>query len=482
MMPDVLLWLGIRRIDWLLSMSADKYDAIVAAGIEVMQRVSLPDAYVPPAAVVEITAKISAGYHSESMHDHEDLAAQLRSLSMVRERCGQIYALAKQGKSKHFTLDLSKLDDVAEYVWATTVESYGSNVDDIPYHSRWRHFNAADLDHMTAAWHCDKVERARRLIDLATISVLLDAGAGSSWKYRDTHGRIQERSEGLAIATFDMFRDGLFSSDAAQPHRVNGVGLKHLTLRNFSKGLQVTEDNPVTGLEGRFKLVKRIGKALESHPQYFGYEVCRPGNMVDWVLAHVEESKEEQKEAGRPVSVKVLWEAVIVGLEDIWPQHLNGIRNGDVFSYSLLKTVGVTASDLVPFHKLSQWLTYSLLEPIEQLGVRFTDLHLMTGLAEDRNGGLMVDKGLLIPKRPYEVSRMEFDAGSELVVEWRALTLCLVDEIWERLRRKLGKSKEEFPLAKVLQGGTWTAGRRAAQEVRGNRSSPIQVRSDGTVF
>ena len=277
---------------------------------------------------------------------------------------------------------------------------------------------------------------------------------------------------------------GIFSSDAAQPHRVNGVGLKHLSLKTFSKGLQITEDNPITGLEGRFKLVKRIGKALESHPEYFGYEVTRPGNILDWVLKHVDERKETGDECGavKEVSVKVLWEAVIVGLEDIWPQHLNGIRNGDVYSYSLLKRVGVTASDLVPFHKLSQWLTYSLLEPIEALGIRFTDLQLMTGLAEYRNGGLMVDRGLLIPKRPFEVARMEFDAGSELVVEWRALTLCLVDEIWERLCQRLGKSKEQFPLAKVLQGGTWAAGRKAAQEVRGNRSSPIQVRSDGTVF
>jgi hypothetical protein len=146
-----------------------------------------------------------------------------------------------------------------------------------------------------------------------------------------------------------------------------------------------------------------------------------------------------------------------------------------------LKKVGVTASDLIPFHKLSQWLTYSLLEPIEELGIRFTDMDLMTGLAEYRNGGLMVDGGLLVPKRP-EAYVMEHDAGSELVVEWRACTLILVDMIWERLRQKIGASKDEFPLAKVLQGGTWSAGRKIAEEKRGNRTSPITVRSDGTVF
>ena len=170
-----------------------------------------------------------------------------------------------------------------------------------------------------------------------------------------------------------------------------------------------------------------------------------------------------------------------MGLEDIWPAHMSGIRNGDVWSYSLLKKVGVTASDLVPFHKLSQWLTYSLLEPIEELGIRFTDMDLMTGLAEYRNGGLMIDGGLLVPKRE-EVRLMEHDAGSELVVEWRACTVVLVDLVWARLREKLGLSKEQFPLAKVLQGGTWAAGRKIAEEKRKNRTSPITVRSDGTVF
>ena len=486
MMPDVLLWLGLTRIDWLLSMSSEKYDAITAAGIEVMQRVSLPDVFVPKAAVVEITAKISAGYHSEQVHDHEDVANELRSLEMVRERCGQIFELARQGKSKHFRLDLSQLERVVDYVWQVTVSSYGGNVDDIPYHSRWRHFKQSDVKEMIAQWRCDPVEKCRRLVDLATISVLLDAGAGSQWKYRDQQGVIQERSEGLAIATFDMFRDGVFSSDPALPHRVNGLGLKHLTLKTFTKGLQVSDSNPIAGLEGRFKLVKRIGRALMSHPQYFGYEVCRPGHMVDWVLQHVQERKEAEEEekaagGGRSVSLRVLWEAVSVGLEDIWPQHLNGIRNGDVFSYSLLKKVGKTASDLVPFHKLSQWLTYSLLEPMEELGIRFTDLQLLTALAEYRNGGLMLDMHLLTPRRA-ESLLMEHDAGSELVVEWRALTVVLVDMIWERLCTKIGKSKEQFPLAKVLQGGTWAAGRLIANEERKNRSSPIVVRSDGTVF
>ncbi|MGQ0632068.1 MAG: GTP cyclohydrolase II [Sporichthyaceae bacterium] len=62
LMPDVLHWLGIRTIHRLVSMSNDKYDAITGSGIEVRERVRIPDALVPADARVEMDAKIAAGY------------------------------------------------------------------------------------------------------------------------------------------------------------------------------------------------------------------------------------------------------------------------------------------------------------------------------------------------------------------------------------------------------------------------------------
>jgi len=469
MMPDVLSWLGVSRIDWLLSMSSDKYDAIVGAGIEVMQRVALPDMYVPKGAVVEITAKISAGYHTDVLVQ-EDIIDRLRSLDMIRERCGKIFALAKSDHAKHFRLDMAKLSECADFVISTTKSNYPTL--DIPYHSRWRHFSNDSVEQLSATWPCDAIEKARRLLDLVTVSVLLDAGAGQGWHYIDTEGKTQTRSEGLAIATFDMFKDGLFSSDSALPHRVNALGLKNMELKHFTKGFQVGKHNPMVGLEGRFGLLKRLGKALKQHEEYFGKEVYRPGHIVDYVLKHAKNNR---------VSLRVLWKAVIEGFESIWPENHSGVRRGDVWVYSPLKQIGTPASDMIPFHKLSQWLTYSLLEPIQALGIHFDDMDLLTGLAEYRNGGLFIDTGVLVPRKD-EYARMEFDVGSELVVEWRALTICLVDEVAEIMRNKLGMNKESLPLAKVLQGGTWAAGRIAASRVRHDRTAPISVRSDGTVF
>ncbi|MDP3616123.1 MAG: GTP cyclohydrolase II, partial [Rubrivivax sp.] len=67
LMPDVLHWLGIRKIHRLVSMSNDKYDAITGSGIEVGERVPIPDALIPADAKVEMEAKIAAGYFTEGL-------------------------------------------------------------------------------------------------------------------------------------------------------------------------------------------------------------------------------------------------------------------------------------------------------------------------------------------------------------------------------------------------------------------------------
>ena len=136
---------------------------------------------------------------------------------------------------------------------------------------------------------------------------------------------------------------------------------------------------------------------------------------------------------------------------------------------------------LVPFHKLSQWLTYSLIEPLERAGLTVTGIDELTGLAEYRNGGLFVDTGVLVLRDGADAARMH-DVGSPLVVEWRSLTVALLDRLAEALRRRLGLDAVSLPLAKVLEAGTWTAGRAIAQARRTDGAPPIAVRSDGTVF
>jgi hypothetical protein len=135
----------------------------------------------------------------------------------------------------------------------------------------------------------------------------------------------------------------------------------------------------------------------------------------------------------------------------------------------------------VPFHKLSQWLAYSLLEPLAGAGIEVMGLDSLTGLPEYRNGGLLLDLGLLEAKDgSFHTRRLA--VGETAVVEWRALTVVALDRMAPMVRSLLGVDAASFPLARMLEGGTWAAGRKIASERRPGGTPPVDVASDGTVF
>jgi len=469
MMPDVLNWLGIRRIDWLCSMSNEKYEAITGAGIKVMQRVDLPEDYVKDSMKVELDAKIASGYHSDSI-DKDLIASELMQLSAIRPRCLKLYELAKKGQSGFFHVNESKLQSAIDETEKCLLERYPTKK--VLPHSRLRHFDDSKLASILGSWRCDKVEKARRLVDLVTVSVLLDAGAGPNWRFIAPGGDEVRASEGLALASLELFMSGFFSSDTAMKTRVNSHALKSVSDEMLSRGLQVSRSNPLLGVEGRARLLRNLGEALEANPDFFGSEVSRPGNIVDYLLAHSQEGK---------VGLEHLWRACSEGLNAIWPLQPNGILRGDVWTHAALKT-DVPGSDLVPFHKLTQWLVYSVIDAVSHvLDLEVTGTSALTGLPEYRNGGLLIDSGVLVLKDPSWLSQ-EVNVGTELIVEWRALTVVLLDMIAEALRERLSMSAQDLPLASVLEGGTWHAGRALAKKARPDGSAPIRIRLDGTVF
>jgi len=212
---------------------------------------------------------------------------------------------------------------------------------------------------------------------------------------------------------------------------------------------------------------------MEKFRDYFGYEVHRPGHLLDYLL--------EKADKNKRVSLRVLWDALVIGLEPIWPQRVSRLRNGDVWSHNHLKKMGQPGSDMIPFHKLTQWLCYTILEEFIKYGIQFDHVDDLTCLAEYRNGGLLIDSGVIIPKDTVDTD-MVYHVGSELVVEWRALTVALIDDVADRVRKQLGKTKAEMGMSQVLEGGTWRAGRELAYRLRPTGVSPIKIRSDGTVF
>ena len=156
---------------------------------------------------------------------------------------------------------------------------------------------------------------------------------------------------------------------------------------------------------------------------------------------------------------------------------------GDVWPSKILILNSKDQDSLVTFHKLSQWLTYSLIEPIEMfLNLKFLKKEQMTGLAEYRNGGLFVDLKVIIPIESIS-ENVEYNPDDEIIIQWRALTICLLDRLAPILRERLDLSAEEFSLPKMLEGGTWKAGRIVAKLLRPDTCSPpIKIKSDGTLF
>jgi hypothetical protein len=407
----------------------------------------------------------------------EQDALSLLSAQAVRSRAKLMLELGLCGELSHFTVHPERMDDVADAVLATIAKAYPSL--DIPFHARWRHFVVDGADRWekiasAASWP-DRAARARAEFDLAIVSVLLDAGAGAAWRYKDNvSGKAIGRSEGLALASLDMFASGAFSNSANDPFRVDADKLAEFSVAALERGFQVNADNPLVGLEGRADLLRRLGRLVASRKDVFAQrDTPRPGGLFDHIAAQAK---------GNSITAPSILREVLLQLGPIWPSRLSlaGMSLGDCWKHPAIRTKDAT-SGLVPLHKLSQWLTYSLIEPLQRAGLEVSDIDGLTGLAEYRNGGLFVDLAVLALRDPADSGRSH-EVDSALVVEWRSLTVALLDLLAEKVRARLHRDAASLPLASLLEGGSWAAGRAAAYARRADGSPPIKVISDGTVF
>jgi hypothetical protein len=408
------------------------------------------------------------------------LAAGARTLlcaAAVRKSADRMLALALDGYLDDWTVNLDRMPVTADFVARVVRDRYP--LLDPPLHARWRHFvfEGRDLWSEIAAarnWPT-AAAAARSAFDLAITSVLLDAGAGGSWRYRDTAtGLIAARSEGLALASLRWFERGGLSENPSDPLRVDAAALRRTDTRIVNDAFQVADTNPLQGSEGRASLLNRLGAAVEARPDLFAVaDSPRPGGLFDALV---------RRASNGPLPAAAILETLLDAFGSIWQDRpsLGGVPLGDCWPHPAL--TGAAAADrYVPLHKLSQWLTYSLIEPLEKAGVSVCDVGALTGLAEYRNGGLFVDMGVLTPREDAARSRTHA-VSDPFVVGWRALTVALLDRIATPVSARLGLTAGAFPLARVLEGGTWAAGRLIARDKRAGGGPPFQITSDGTVF
>ena len=202
-------------------------------------------------------------------------------------------------------------------------------------------------------------------------------------------GAVLARSEGLAVASFDLFGAGTCSADprAAAARRRRGAGGDR-------------SRRPGARLPGAATTIRWPGSTVApsccagSARRIRGQaDVRRAGAAIGNLFDHLA----GQAQDGLPAPA--ILAAVLEGLAEIWPGRiaLAGVNLGDVGRHPAAGGDDLTAG-LVPFHKLSQWLAYSLIEPLEDAGIKVVELDQLTALAEYRNGGLLIDLGVLRPK------------------------------------------------------------------------------------
>jgi hypothetical protein len=393
----------------------------------------------------------------------------LQTPRAIRERSALVFEQVRAAKLEHFRLHEERLKDVVARVLAVTRATY-PDWSQIPVHGRYRHFDVGGVARLAAfdakLGKLSATEQLAARAELVITSVLLDAGAGSAWRYRGADGGVYTRSEGLAVASYELYTSGGLGGRADAP-RADADGLSSISGRALASAFQVDPNNPLTGLEGRAALLRRLGQVVQRLPQYFERAgEARLGNLALYLLA--------QADAGA-LPARAILAAVLAALGPIWQGRPTLAQQslGDVWPHSRL--------GFVPFHKLSQWLSYSLFEPLATAGLQISDQNELTGLAEYRNGGLFLDSGVLSLREPRAAAQRHA-VDSDLVIEWRALTVALLDRTASALREELGMSAEQLPLARILEGGTWRAGRVIALEQRADGAPPLLIDSDGTVF
>jgi hypothetical protein len=393
----------------------------------------------------------------------------LLSADAVRQASRYLLVRAERG-DYDWEVRLDQLPACADYVAATIRARYPDL--NVPFHARWRHFvfGGKDLWAETAAqvaW-ADVHARARGEFDLAITSVLLDAGAGGAWRYQDAATEIvAARSEGLALASLRFFEWGGFSNEPGDPLRADVEAMSRLDAAQLGDAFQVDDRNPLFGLPGRVRLLNRLAAHVDGRSDLFARAGApRPGGLYDELCARAVNGE---------LPASAILELLLEALGPIWEERasLGSVPLGDCW--------GLGGYGYVPLHKLSQWLAYSLIEPLQRAGIKVIEINGLTGLAEYRNGGLFIDAGVLTPRDPSMMTRMH-EVSDPFVVVWRSLTIALLDRIAPLVRERLGVDAEAFPLARVLEGGTWAAGRAIAREKRTDGSPPLLIHSDGTVF
>lgn len=448
-----------------------------------------------------------------------DALAQLRDPRTIRLRCAAITAAVADERSGWFRLDRSRLPALAAHVVGcmrqqpsdlVAATSDGTRPLDASGDAR-----QAQLDSLLA--ELPPAERVRARVDLAVISALLDTDPGAAWAYRegktgaaalpatalpaarasrdellaaldraaagpalaqtaaataDADARRLSGAQGLAVASLHAFMAGAFSATPGQPGRVDAAALRQVDAAALRGVFQAGSANALTGLEGRAALLVRLGQVLQHESERDGVP-ARPALLLDRLTAHG---------ARTALSAPEILHTVLQTFAPLWSTGATvlGVAAGDVWPHRFAGGDDPATRGWVPLHARAQGVCLALLPPLQAAGIAVSALAALTAVSGHDSGGLLLDAGVLHPRTTQALARV-WKPGDEFVVEWRALTVTLLDELAAQVRTELGPDAAPLALAGALGAGIAAAGRALAVERRGGEPA-LRIDGDGMLF
>ncbi|TYC49198.1 DUF1688 family protein [Rhodobacterales bacterium] len=396
----------------------------------------------------------------------------------LRRKAHDILQRLSGGELPSIRVVPEKMDGALLSVLETTRETYPDF--QIPPYGVWRDFEFGGLDRWAALATARDFETAEEMLasaaDLAVVTAFMKTRHPSDWVFEESMSGVSATgSRASALAAFQMFAAGSFSSDMSDPYRVDAATLIRFDLEELASALQwdIVRDKALLVEMQRY--LKRLGEALSLRPDLFCEgDATRPGLLA-------------VKRAGDSegvVDAERLLDNLLETLAPVWD---GGAVSGDVSlgdSFALLRPEKAAetggSDDIVPFHTAAQEMVYSMVEPFAWAGFEVAGLDLLTAPADAAHVALFVETGVLeiLPAEAVEDGETSIDR----TVALRAAAIALSDRLADRLREELEASAEQLPLTCILEGGTARAGARLLEQSAEKGKNLGQYLDPGDVF
>lgn len=386
-------------------------------------------------------------------------AINLLSAEAVRTRGAVVLDAARAGHLEHIAVDLDLLPAAVSKCVAAINTAYPDH--QIPPFGCWRAFEADGVDRWAVLAGTRGFETPSAMLrsaaDLAITTHCVSIPVHGGWKWSDpVTGKAYGGRTGLGLGILSMFAAGSFSSDPADPMRVDAHALIRLEETEVAYGLQLDWNRDGNAIKAIVDLLKRLGEATGMRPDLFetGNET-RPGILVDKLAGNA---------GGAAIDLSECLAELQNGLSPMWAggASLGDVVLGDAFRHSALLQ-DEAGPGIVPFHLVPQEMAYALVEPFAWAGLETAALDSLTGLANLEHALLFLDAGVVSLKTSPD-NPLDGQPALDRAIELRAVCTGLMDRLAAALRQELDAPAEALPLTCVMEGGTIRAGEKVASD------------------